>query len=251
MWNMLINSIKALTFLTIILSSFSAWAAPALVKYQTGFGYPKTQIQINFTNVQQGSLLIVAVRLSTTGTSTVTSPGMVWTRDLHQAHKVGLSLDIHSSPNVSAGSHTLTINVSGGSTAIRAIALEYSGVATSSPTIDTASNASTSGAVIAGVVTTGINDTLLFAAAGTDSDNQGWVASSGYTIRNKCNAELEPDQKLCTEDRGPVTSGIYSHNFTINSDTWVAGLVAYAPSGAQSPISNKPSPPNNLRVLSQ
>lgn len=78
---------------------------------------------------------------------------------------------------------------------------------------------------------------------GTDSDHLGWSAGSGYMLRDNPNSGREPDQKLGTEDRGPVSAGTYSGGFTINLDLWVAAMIAYAPAGSTL------QPPTSLRVV--
>ena len=76
---------------------------------------------------------------------------------------------------------------------------------------------------------------------------QGWVVGSGYTMVDDCNAELEPDQKLCVEHRGPVAAGTYSGTFTMNSDSWVGAIVAYAPASGVDTTPPTP-PPSHLRI---
>ena len=219
-------------------------AHAAFVQYEAKMDYPATVGRITLNNVRAGSLLIVAVRLSVDGSTTVTSPGAVWTRDIHQVHSlagVQMTLDIHSAPNVPGGTTNINVNVTGGSTSVRMLALEFSGMSTSSPAIDASSNDSTnqpsgqSSSVNAGTVTTGVDGTLLFGVAATNSDLQGWVGGNNFTMINQCNVNQEPDQKICTEYRGLVDAGTYSGNFTINSDYWAAGIVAYAPAESSSP----------------
>jgi hypothetical protein len=233
-----------------------AWSAPAFVNYTTHTCtntpcYPSSSTSFQYSNVQQGNLLVVATSTSSTGTCTISSSGESWSHDIHAVNSSGVtdSLDIWSLPNANGGNKTINVNCTGGATSIRVDAAQYSGVATSNHVIAKSSNAGRGSTVNAGSVTTGTDNTLLFAVARTDGDAQGWSASSGYTIINNCNAELEPDQKLCMERRVPVSSGTYSGNFTINSDSWVAGVVAYAPAGGQQSTQNVAlSPPSNLRT---
>jgi len=195
-------------------------------------GSPITSTQFTVSNVGAGNLLVLAVRLSTSGTTTVTSPGATWTKDAHTTQSsLGWTLDVWSAPNVPGGNTPITVSITGSGTSIRVIVNEYSNMATSSPAHKTSSASGTSSSVNAGSVTTTIDNCTLFAVAATDSDLLGWGAGPNYTIRNQC-TNGEPGQKICTEDRGPVAAGTYSGNFTINSDSWAAIQVAYKfPSG--------------------
>jgi hypothetical protein len=227
----------------------SSWAAPAFVGYATNDvnnnGLHGTT-DISYTVQHNGALLVVAASLSDTVTTTVASPGEAWTMDVHASNPMGDSLDIHSAVNVSAGPKTIHVS-SLSSRAIRVVVVEYSGMTNTAPAAyKTSSNYGYSGTASAGSITTTIDNYILFTAARTDSDLQGWVAGSGYTMIDSCNAEQEPDQKLCVENRGPVAAGTYSGNFSINQDSWVAGLVAYKP--AASSDTTPPSPPKNVKV---
>jgi hypothetical protein len=218
-----------MSFFFVVVIAIPAFAAPAFVQYQSGSDYPVNQIQLTLPNVRQGSLLVAAVRLSTTGTATITSPGANWTKDARETI-VGDVLEVQSASNVPGGHTIITIDVTGDATSIRAIALEYSGMAASYVVHRTSGNHGTSGIVDAGSITTTVDDCILFAAAATDSDLLGWSAGAGYTMRDHPNSGQEPDQKLGVEDRGPVPAGTYSGSFTINPDSWMAALITYAPS---------------------
>jgi hypothetical protein len=113
------------------------------------------------------------------------------------------------------------------------VAAQFSGVAPSSHLLARSSSDGLSGAVDAGTVATGVDNTLLVAAARTDSDLQGWAAGPGFALLNACNAEREPDQKLCVEFRAAAPAGHYAGTLTIHRDSWLAGVVAYAPAAAR------------------
>jgi hypothetical protein len=227
---------------------FHCLAYGSFVQKQTGFNYPANQVQVTLPNVQAGSLLVVAVRTGNAATTTVSSSGAVWTKDASRVVSIGSwNLDVWSAPNVPGGNTTITIQKSGTAHSIRVIALEYSGMATSNVAHKVSSNTGTSGAVNAGSVTTTINGCTLFAVAATDSDMLGWGEGSGYTMRNSCNLNQEPDQKICTEDRGTVNAETWSGIFSINSDTWAAVMVAYAPSGSPPP-QKAPNTPLILQI---
>lgn len=243
-----------LLFLTILFFALFGWghfasAAPALVGYGTNDPnanglYGTTDF--TYTVQHNGALLVVAASLSDTLTTTVTSPGETWTLDTHAASSFGDSVDIHSAVNVSAG--TKNIHVASTSTrAIRVVVAEFSGMATTAPAAHRASSSSgVSGSINAGSVTTTIDNCILFAAARTDTDAQGWGVGPGYTFIDTPNAEKEPDQKLGVEYRGPVAAGAYSGTMTISSDIWAAGLVAYKP--ATSSDATPPAAPSGLSV---
>jgi len=230
-----------------------AWSAPAFVDYTTHTCtdtpcFPSSSTSFVYSNVKQGNLLVASTSTSTSGTCTISSSGESWSHDIQASSAVGDSLDIWSLPNANGGNKTINVNCTGGATSIRVEAAQFSGVATSNHVIAKSSKAGFGSTVDAGSVTTGTNDTLLFAAARTNSDLLGWSANSGYTMSDNCNSGQEPGQKLCMERRVPVSSGTYSGNFSINSDSWVAGVVAYAPAGGQQPSQNVAlSPPSNLR----
>lgn len=243
-----------LFFLTILFFALFGWghfasAAPALVGYGTNDPnvnglYGTTDF--TYTVQHSGALLVVAASLSDTLTTTVTSPGETWTMDAHAVSSYGDSVDIHSAVNVSAGAKTIHV-ASSSTRAIRVVVAEFSGMTTAAPAAHRASSGSgVSGLINAGSVTTTIDNCILFAAARTDTDAQGWLAGSGYTFIDTPNAEKEPDQKLGVEYRGPVASGTYSGTMTINADIWAAGLVAYKP--AASVDATVPAAPMGLSV---
>ena len=97
---------------SILLFPYWSWATPAFVGYATndvnGNGLHGTT-DVSYTVQHNGALLVVAASLSDTVTTTVTSSGETWTRDVHATNPVGDSLDIHSAVNVSAGSKTIHV----------------------------------------------------------------------------------------------------------------------------------------------
>jgi MYXO-CTERM domain-containing protein len=225
-WALLLGTLASSTWLTNV-----CHAAPAFVQEATGFDYPVNQVQVTMNDVQADDLLVVAIRTGNLSTTTVTStPAATWTKDVTQAASVGWNLDVWSAPNLPGGATTITIAKTGAAHSLRVIAVEYSGIASSHPAHKTSSGSGTSGTVDAGSVVTTADGCLLFAAAATDSDLLGWSAATGFTMRNSCNLNQEPDQKICTEDRGPVAAGTWSNGFGINADSWAAALVAYLPS---------------------
>jgi len=140
-----------------------------------------------------------------------------------------------------------TFTSSGGSTAIRIILTEFSGVATSSRVDATAASSGTGSAVSAGSVTTTAASELLVVGAGTDSDLLGWSPGAGYTFANpNCNVNIEPDQKVCMEYKTSGATGNYTGTLTINSDSWVAAMVAYRPTGGAD--TTPPAAPTGVQI---
>ena len=212
------------------------WSTPveaAWVKEQSCVGSLVASANCTISSVGPGHTLVLAVKLSIGGPMTVTSPGLTWIRDASRTHAgLGWIDEVWSLPNTPPGTIPITVTSTGGATAIRIILNEFSGLATTSWVDKTVANSGTGSAVNTGSVTTTVDNDTLFVVAGTDSDLLGWSPGPGYTIRNRnCSHDIEPDQKICVEDRGPVPIGTYSGTFTITPDSWVAILVAYKPSG--------------------
>ncbi len=249
-------------------SATPVYAAPAFVRVAgkispndpsvvlDGKTYTPMQGQgvVTISGVQAGNFLVVITSLSASEITTVTSPGETWIRDVHSTTRLspGDSLDIFHASNVSAGSKTITIT-SPQTRSLRALVLEYSGVATNSPahatSIDTAVNPSGGPPITgsAGSVTTTIPNCLIVVGCRTDSDFLGWSPGPGYAMRDNPNSGSEPDQKVGVEDKIVAATGTYSGTFTFNSDIFACGMVAYAPSGGGGGAT-RPSPPTGLTV---
>lgn len=221
----------------ILLSVIGLNSAPAFVdltKAQTGS--PVTSFDVNHT-VAQGNTLIVVVACSTSGiTYTMTSATGTYQQDLIEpGGGIDDTIAIWSSGNLNSGTHTITIGVSA-SEFVRYAVMEWSGIADSSRVIDFNPNTGAAQSITTGNVTTGTANTLLFAAVRTDGDEtaHGTLGvGTDYTLVYPY-AAVEPEQKLLCEYR-IVGAGTYGANFTqqfADGGGWVAGLVAYAPSGA-------------------
>ncbi|MGZ3768731.1 MAG: hypothetical protein ACXVCP_04800 [Bdellovibrio sp.] len=252
------HSTNSVILINLIFSLIPAlgWSAPALVNYTTNACtdvpcFPSSTTSFEYSNVQSGNLLVVATSTSSTGTCTISSNGELWSHDVHADSPWGVtnSLDIWSLPNAAGGNKIINISCDAGATSIRTLAAQYSGIAATNHVIAKSSNSGLGTNVNAGTVTTPTNNTLLFVATRTDSDLQGWNAGTGFSIINNCNLELEPDQKLCMEMGIPVSAGTYSGTFTINSDSWTSGIVAYAPAVANGGSVLTLAAPTNLRVF--
>jgi hypothetical protein len=211
------------------LSKQAAPSAPAFNGYESWMDQSPLTSTRRTIDVPPGSFVVVASSVSGSGQfMTVTSPGFAFARDLHDVDSDGDSLDIASAANAPGGPTSITVSVPNAAY-IRVVVAWYSGMGTNPIAHKMSSRSGLGQTASAGSVTTTMDNSILFVAARTNSDLQGWSAGSGFKIRNNCNAELEPDQKLCIQDQGPVSMGTYSGAFSINSDLWVAGLVAYAP----------------------
>ena len=185
----IILSLIFVTTLFVSMTTATASSVPAFVNYMTHTvtdypSYPATSTSFTYSNVQQGNLLVVAVSLSSTGTATVSSSGETWSHDVHHVNSAGVtnSLDIWSLPNANSGNKTINISCTGPATSIRVVAAQFSGVASSNHVIGASGNSGYGGTANAGNVTTGVDNTLLIAAARTDSDLQGWSPGSGYHV---------------------------------------------------------------------
>ena len=202
----------------------------------------------NVAGVVANSTLIAVCKLSIGGNCTPTSSGITWTQDISRTHTgLGWVLQVYSALIPAGGAVNTTFTSSGGATAIRIILTEFSGVATSSRVDATAASSGTGSAVSAGSVTTTAASELLVVGAGTDSDLLGWSPGAGYTFANpNCNVNIEPDQKVCMEYKTSGATGNYTGTLTINSDSWVAAMVAYRPTGGAD--TTPPAAPTGVQI---
>lgn len=250
-------------------SATPVYAAPAFVRVAgkispndpsvvvDGKTYSPMQGQgvLTISGVQAGNFLVVITSLSAAEITTVTSPGETWINDVHStvSQNPGDSLDIFHASNVSAGSKTIYIT-SPQTRALRAVVLEYSGVAPNSPAYQTSKGSHiypSGGPTVtgsAGSVTTTIPNSLIVVGCRTDSDFMGWSPGPGYTMRTNPNTGSEPDQKVGVEDKVVAATGTYAGTFTFNSDLFACGMVAYAPSEGGGGATSRPAAPSGLTV---
>ncbi|MDD5084355.1 MAG: hypothetical protein PHT88_05515 [Candidatus Moranbacteria bacterium] len=235
---------RALFFISAVMFPISASAAtPALVGHARGItSGPVTSFNITKSTTAGNLLVIVVANSNSPTTFTVSSPGLSFSQDTSNTGGgnpfIEDSFSIWSAPNVTGGSHTVTVNASN-SDYIRWYAVEFSGIATSNHVISSANNKGFSTSVATGNITTGQNDTLLFEAIRTDGDEGAHgdiTVGSGYTELAPM-VDAEPEQKLMAGYR-VVTSGTWGDGFTLQMQDgggWVSGLVAYAPAGGIPP----------------
>lgn len=232
-------------FALVLFIAIPAYAQPTGVAYiqsRATDNDSTTHLSLAFNNpVTPGSLLVVAIRTSNgSATVTITTPNDTWAEN-RKASGLGWAISVHSAPNAAGGPTTVTATMSGSPDAVRMSIHEYSGVATTSPVHGSAGASATSSHANSGPVTTTINNCLLFSAGGTDTDRLGFVAGSGYTLREIAG------EKIASEDSGtnPVPAGTYYGTMNLNSDTWAAILVAYKPAM----VISAPTAPTNLHVV--
>jgi hypothetical protein len=226
-----------LTIVALALPSITS-AAPAWVQSAEGYENAVNTTQFSINGVTAGNFLVVSVRTSGVHNITVSSsPSESWTQDINLDYTLDQdTLDVWSATNVTGGNYTITVDIDADPRAIRSVANEFSGIATSSPLHQSSTGAETSGVSVdvdAGSITTTIDNCLIFVAGATDSDPNPWVAGTGFTITNDCFSGADPGQKICTEYKVSTSAGLYSNGFTLDwADWWGAAIIAYKPAAS-------------------
>lgn len=226
---------KFIICLVLILSPSFLWAAPAYVQGRYGES-TGTQITVSYpSSVTAGSLLVVINRDGGVDqTPTCTSGGRTFSVAATESYDWRLAVSYL--PNAAGGSTSVTCTYASSTDQIRTTVLEFSGVATSSPLVDTATNMAT-GIPSAGPVTTTAANSLLVFAAASDSDSYHTVPqpSSGWTLINLWTGSNDDPDKTAEEWRVAATAGDYNGSFaTVSANPYAAVLVAFAPSGSGS-----------------
>ena len=204
---------------------------PALIQAIPGLTYPGNTLALTLNNVGAGNAVIVVVRMSNAGTSTVTGSGLTWTRVSHITNPVGDNLDIHIAISPSGGTvgATITDTTPADSRAIYGEAIEFSGL--SGEVVTSASREGYLGLISSGPVTISANRVLLFSAVGTDGDNDdtahAWAWESGWSPIGPYNDGQETWQKLHPEYL-IANAGTYTGSFMVSSDSWMCSTVAFA-----------------------
>lgn len=204
------------------------------VKMKEQTGSAVTSFEINFTPSAAGNMILIVLCCSTSDiTWGLNSAQGTWQQDAYKAGGfVDLTLSIWSSGGVAGGAHTVTVTVSA-LEFVRYAVLEFSGVANSNRVIDASTNAGITIGITSGDVTTGSDNTLLFAAVRTDGDDSvhGDIGAGAGFLLCYPFANSEPEQKMMCEYR-VVDAGTHPNGFTlefVDGGGWVAGLVAYGP----------------------
>ena len=230
------------------------WSEPSLVNTTKDItGSSVSQTSFNVATIAGDLLVVVAAVSDADARFTVSSAGLAFSEDVFSvgggSPYIEDSISIWSAPNVSGGSHMITIRVTGNPNYIRYGALEFENVATSNHVLDTGTGRGFTSSITTSSVNTVQSNTLLFAAVRTDGDETAHgaiFAGSGFSLPWSF-GNIEPNQKLMTEyrvaDAGTYVSG---NVFTMQSGDgggWVSLFVAYAPGGVV------PSSPTALTIL--
>lgn len=215
---------------------------------------------ITIASAVAGRPILVATRggVHSTTTSIVNDGGpgtLTWTQ-----LRSNLASDwvhtVHCAMIPTSGTYTFhsTSNTSGGTPSVRSIALQYNtGTCTGAQVNSATSNSGTS--LSSGNVTT-TSTSIIFSTVASDSDidtAQGGTArvlTGGTTRDPDCSnpVGVEPDQKLCAGDRGVLTTGTYTAQWTVGSDIWSTIIVALPQGGVADIPPGPPTPPQNIRV---
>jgi hypothetical protein len=138
------------------------------------------------------------------------------------------SFAIYYAENIAGGANTVTVTDTIDKT-LRAVILEYSGVATSSSLDVVAATQGNSATPNSGTAATTANGDLILGAIITGSPGV-YTAGSGYSIEESVPAA--PQTKVIVEDQIQATAGAASASATLGgAGTWGAGVAAFKPSG--------------------
>jgi hypothetical protein len=241
---------KALLLAALLFAPVSAEAAAAFVQkvpaggtMTCGGGVDNRTLAITPTAVN--NLLVVAVttwEANGDKTLTVSDPtNGTYTNAFFQA--TGVDLDDYQQTGVAwvltstTSALTITVNPSGASADMCVAVAEFSGIAaadTQDAVTSQASSVNNSTVANSGTITTTQNDTLLIAAeghgaSGTVSENQG---AQGYTLLNESQSgsSAEPGSWVY-RIQASTCSAACGHTWTIPSDEWAAGVVAFKATG--------------------
>ena len=179
------------------------------------------------TNITAGNFLIVS------GTAARPASTLSISDTLGNTYAVAMGPVTDTVPNVTVyiwyvanckgGANTVTLTPSG-TAALEIHVSEWSGLATTSPVDQIASNTGTGASVSSGPQTTAINGELVFGF--------GWVfntasAGAGFTPISLVNGDLD-------EYQIQPAAGSIAATFTQTSGTWFAALVTFKPAGGTS-----------------
>jgi len=182
------------------------------------------------TSVTTGNLVIVGITAwnQSIPTSTVhDSKGNTYTRILEA---VNTSTNDHAAifyaKNVTGGSSfTVSSTISNVTISVH----EYSGVATSSPLDQFASQTGFSATPTSGNVTTTIDHELYFGLAWSGGHGDTWTATSSFTLREQ-ETDNNTYERHATEDKVVSTATSTAAKFTTaTSEAWIAAIASFKP----------------------
>jgi hypothetical protein len=223
------------------LTAVGSWAAPAHVQSIGNLATTATNHTRVLPSVSAGSLLTVAIKTASTGytVSDNVNSGS-WTQLCTQTNGTGTRLFIFYRVNSAAASPSLTVTITNGvSTTIRAVASEYTGVATSSPVDASVCENSPAGTThTTSNITTTVTGTLLYSTLALDTSST-IAPALGETER----LEVSSPPLLQVQDRISGAAGTFAASWTLSSsEVGARGLVAFKPAAAVAPsFSSGPS----------
>lgn len=183
-------------------------------------------------NVAAGSLIVVAVSGSNTGTVTATSSDSI-----NGAHLLAVGPTVHATlgtqgfrqwifyfANSGSGACTVTVSFSATIGFRRLMILEYSGIATSSALDQTAAATGNSGTADSGAQTTTQADELIFGLG--INENGDITTGSGFTGREAADLYTKPEDKIVS------STGSYNATFGGSSTNWIAQMATFKAPGS-------------------
>ena len=217
-------------FLTI---PHTASAAPMYVQSAEAAASSASTLSQTFaSNVSQGSLIVVGVRVGGTGRTVTVSDNLNGSYSLAVTQTQGADHQayIFYKENAAAGATTVTVTISGSGT-LRFNIHEYAGAAASGALDSTSSQTGTGSAPDSGAISTSQADELVFGLATNNNVSSGsWTpATSGGTWTKR----QEQTAVGCTSTRCIMSSdiiassaGSYRHNPTFSTSVDWTSLVA-------------------------
>lgn len=188
------------------------------------------------SNVTAGNHLSIIVGYGNTGGLVTVTDSLLqtWTKAKSQVQTSdGGDIELWYFENTAAGADTVTVTYVAAAN-VRAILLEYSGLAASGSLDQTNSaQADASSSINAGNVTTTQNDELMIAAT-RDDTNTTFTAGSGWVIETEVAAA--PNTRLVYEDRIATVTGTYTGDMTSSGNLlWAAVIATFKGTGGGPP----------------
>lgn len=218
----------------------SAWGAYAFLQSATSGPSSGLTATVTINGVAQGSLLVLAIRLSSENrtTDSVSDGTNSWSSATTRTAGSGASLQIWKASNVSSGNFTITatFDTSAANTVFLAV-LEYSGIATTSPqdVNDSDVNAGTTSSVTTGPITTTQDTELIFTAGFSEGADRPLTTPSGFTQRVELTGATNEVEIV---DKRQTTSGSQSVTWEVTGGNGYvhAHIVAFKESAVVTPL---------------